>query len=621
MRPRSGRSGDDSERARPSDSQAARARARPPSSAGALACVAVVSFPAASRPPPPPSRGAGDQASAGGRGAADSACAAAPPPRAAADAAAAASADGPDPPLPYRVGLAFAEAPEHVRFPNLLRGYRSGGSYGRNIRALFELHTETMNAWTMIAGALLSVLQLRLALREVRAAAEAEAAAAAAAAAFGGGASGGAPHLSSAALPPWWWWREASPVVALTVSCCAHAPASVGFHLFRGMGPRTYNLWRRLDQALIFLASVPMAWAMAAWARGGPGGLFGDGGGAAAAARPGGGGGRGGVGSPAAAATAAVALCVACWGVARVASLAPGFRRGRRTMCLFVGTIVACYWAPMAAQAWDDVSRWRRQQQQQGALAAAQLRGPSFGTPTGGAANNGGCGGGPDIDAAAVFHGLGAARAALGALVSLAAGAAAYASGWPERRWPGRFDVFGSSHQLMHVAMVAAHACKHAFLRELWRRRRAEEAEGSLLGGGGGWAAAAVPAAAAASSPSSSFLSGEGLASLAASCAALLSDAVGAAGAAVESARRRRPMPPLSALATSPAAAVALAMALAVLLPSIGGRAGARPSRLPASPSSPTSSSASSSSFDSGGGGGASRRRWRPRRSQRRLNA
>jgi adiponectin receptor len=343
-----------------------------------------------------------------------------------------------DPRQPYRSRLSIKEAPDYVHFPFLMTGYRAGGNYRRNLKALFEWHTETLNAWTMIAGVALSVWQLFLALR--------------------GGASASsttlfaAPSSSSAAaaavvVRPPQTWREALPFVALTLSCAAHAPFSVGFHLFRGMSPRVYNLWRRLDQAFIFLASVPMAWALAAWAQGGP---F-----EGAVAH-----GHGWSGSPAARATFGVAALVACWATGVIASLKPGFRRDKRQMVLFVGTIVACYWAPMAAQAWEDVGRWRRLGGGGGAFALASnaLTQTNLHPHT------------------ILYHGLGAARAALGVLLSLMLGAALYASGFPERRWPGRFDLVGSSHQLMHAAVVSAHAFKHAFLRELWRRRCVEEA-------------------------------------------------------------------------------------------------------------------------------------------------
>lgn len=35
-------------------------------------------------------------------------------------------------------------------------------------------------------------------------------------------------------------------------------------------------------------------------------------------------------------------------------------------------------------------------------------------------------------------------------------GAGLYAARWPERSWPGSFDIWGSSHQIFHVLVVAA---------------------------------------------------------------------------------------------------------------------------------------------------------------------
>jgi predicted membrane channel-forming protein YqfA (hemolysin III family) len=35
-------------------------------------------------------------------------------------------------------------------------------------------------------------------------------------------------------------------------------------------------------------------------------------------------------------------------------------------------------------------------------------------------------------------------------------GAIIYANRWPERVWPGRFDFFFSSHQLMHICVIIA---------------------------------------------------------------------------------------------------------------------------------------------------------------------
>lgn len=47
-------------------------------------------------------------------------------------------------------------------------------------------------------------------------------------------------------------------------------------------------------------------------------------------------------------------------------------------------------------------------------------------------------------------------------------GAVLYAVRWPERKWPGQFDVWGHSHQIFHIfvlgaALVHFYAMKRAF--------------------------------------------------------------------------------------------------------------------------------------------------------------
>jgi adiponectin receptor len=528
-----------------------------------------------------------------------------------------------DPPLPYLTNLSFQDAPDHVRFPHLLSGYRSGGTYTRNLAALFELHTETLNAWTMLVGVLLSVWQLRMALSLSPLPSSASSSSSSG---TSSSSNGGAdlhpphhpyphphpPHHPHSLRAPQ-NWRESLPFWALTLSCAAHAPFSVGFHMFRGMGPRTYNLWRRLDQAFIFLASVPMAWALAAWARGGPFGEMGggSGGGADSWALLG--------GSPAASATALIALVVALWAVAVVAALKPGFRRDKRQMVLFVATIVACYWAPMAAQAWHDLRGWWRAVVATGGHATA----PPSHFFARAAASSLSPSSSPSSPTVVIYHGMGAARAALGVLLSLLAGAATYATGWPERRRPGTFDIWGSSHQLMHVGVVCAHAYKHAFLRELWRRRCVEEAMMLELGGGlasGGVVFAAPPAA----ELGPLLAPGATLASSLGSVVALTTRMAGALAASLEQWLRQ---PSWAAVAggggggatiTSPAAVAALAMALAVLLPrAVSGRASALVSSS-SSGGSPSACSTGEEAADEGACGGP---RPRPRMRRRPLAA
>jgi hypothetical protein len=105
------------------------------------------------------------------------------------------------------------------RYPYVTRHYRIGGTYGRCLLSLFELHTETLNAWTMIWGCCLSGFLLWRALAALF---EADAGAGSG---DGGGGGGG-------------FWRgvpDEMPFYLLTGSTLLHAPWSIGFHLFRGM--------------------------------------------------------------------------------------------------------------------------------------------------------------------------------------------------------------------------------------------------------------------------------------------------------------------------------------------------------------------------------------------------
>lgn len=186
--------------------------------------------------------------------------------------------------LPYRVNLACHEAPDHVLFPYILSGYRAGGTYWQCLCALFAWHTETMNAWTMIfCGATSCLLLHRVVVRE---------------------------DVSIG---------QAFPFACITFAVVLHMPFSVGFHLFRGMNPTVYNLWRRLDQAFIFIACVPLCLGLcycvfSAWAT---------------------------------LVNVLVTTVVAIVGCREVWRLKPDFRRRKSSMVLFVGSGVLCSWFPM----------------------------------------------------------------------------------------------------------------------------------------------------------------------------------------------------------------------------------------------------------------------------------
>ncbi|KAI8475515.1 MAG: hemolysin-III related-domain-containing protein [Monoraphidium minutum] len=210
---------------------------------------------------------------------------------------------------PYRRGLSKEEAPLYVTYPYVVRGYTSGGSYARCLRAALEPHAETLNAWTMVAASVLSLLLLRGALSTVRAA--------------GAGGGGGSFWAGVSDEAPFW---------LLTGATLLHAPFSIGFHLFRGTSAEVYNLWRRLDQVFIFQVSQLLALGIAWFVYDSWWGLA--------------------LNLAAAAATAQLATR-SIWG------LNPGFQRHRGRMVAFVGAIAACYWAPMGVQAARDAAAWR----------------------------------------------------------------------------------------------------------------------------------------------------------------------------------------------------------------------------------------------------------------------
>ena len=346
------------------------------------------------------------------------------------------------PPLITALAPSLLPNPTADSYPFVLTGYRCGGTYARCAAALFELHAETFNAWTMVWGSCLSLLLLWHALGAVAAA---------------DGAAGGALQAAGSAPPPRFRpaASDAAPFWLMTAAVLLHAPWSVGFHLFRGISAAAYNLWRRLDQVFIFQVSQLLAAGIGWFVYESSAGLA--------------------LNLAATVVVAAVA-CRDIWG------LSPDFQRNRVHMVAFIGAIVVCYWAPMGVQLWRDVG---------GAALAALAAARGALAAGGGAAALVGA-------AAAAFAtappSWAAAAYAAGTFAALAAGGAVFASGFPERWWPRRFDLF-FSHVIMHVFAALAHALEYGFVLEMWRRRRAE-------------AAAAAPVASVAAPPLSSLLAG-----------------------------------------------------------------------------------------------------------------
>jgi adiponectin receptor len=119
----------------------------------------------------------------------------------------------------YSFPVVDTDAPTHAVYPAVFGRYRRGGTYARNILSLFELHTETVNAWTMIAASIGSVIAT----------------------------SRFAPYCAV-------FW-------VFTLSALLHLPFSVGYHLFMSMQSRVFKWWRRADISAMLWASVMLTYA------------------------------------------------------------------------------------------------------------------------------------------------------------------------------------------------------------------------------------------------------------------------------------------------------------------------------------------------------------------------
>ena len=52
----------------------------------------------------------------------------------------------------------------------------------------------------------------------------------------------------------------------------------------------------------------------------------------------------------------------------------------------------------------------------------------------------------------------------IGMLSSLIGGGIFYSSKFPESYYPGKFDLFGSSHNIMHLFLIISHICQYQFV-------------------------------------------------------------------------------------------------------------------------------------------------------------
>ena len=248
------------------------------------------------------------------------------------------------------------EAPAYMRYPGVLTSYRVGGTAWQCARSLLRLHTETLNAWTVIASFLFAAASCCYALK----------------------------HGPPSAWPPFILYFSASLV---------SAPLSLGMHLFMPMGSEVFTRWRRMDVIGLALGGACFTVAMA-WPPAMP--LFG--------------------GTLPLAMLSVYATRRVCVDNALLPDGAP--IKDTASFVRWLGTAITLYWIPMLYYA---------------------------------------CFSARSYELVAIL---------CGDVISLSTGAAAFVSGWPQRHRPGRFDIVGHSHQILHVGAMIAHVCKFAFL---WR--------------------------------------------------------------------------------------------------------------------------------------------------------
>jgi adiponectin receptor len=126
----------------------------------------------------------------------------------------------------YKMNVKSEDAPAYMRHPYIMKGYRVGGDHWRCLQSLFELHNETLNAWTMVISSAASCVLLAYVLKTL----------------------------------PWGW--DILPFAVLTFSAVIHMPFSVANHTFIPISYETYTFWKLLDLDFIFVASSFMSFSL-----------------------------------------------------------------------------------------------------------------------------------------------------------------------------------------------------------------------------------------------------------------------------------------------------------------------------------------------------------------------
>lgn len=252
---------------------------------------------------------------------------------------------------PYKFPVSHSETPAHAVYPYITNAYRSGGGYADNIKSLFQLHTETVNAWSMIIANVGSFYASVMANNMI--------------------------------------------LYIFTASALLHLPFSVGYHLFMSMDENIFNLWRRLDIIGIYNAGVLITFALGYYVF--PLGIC--------------------------LANTLLAACVAGYASMKAWRMNAEHVIDGATQVTFIGMIVACYLSPMYVAAIRDIAM-------HGAVLTVSVISPIAVTGV------------------------------------LGFGGWAYATFWPQRIAPGKFNVWLHSHQIMHICIIICHAFEYLFILE-----------------------------------------------------------------------------------------------------------------------------------------------------------
>ena len=261
--------------------------------------------------------------------------------------------------LPYRFPVSSNEASEHSRYPYVMHHYRVGGTYWDNIKSLFQLHTESVNAWSMILASALSVC--------------------------------GTVYMYVT-------HPSAFPIFAIfTSSAVIHLPFSVGYHLFTSMDRSTFHKWRQYDVIAMMSVCVLLAYSL---------GYF--------------------VFPPWLCYMNTGYTCVlVIKGVKQFAGLSDEHDLDPLTHSKSLCMIVASYCVPLMYSLIRDLVHLEMH------LSTYCTAGISLGL---------------------LFSGW------------------AYSSRWPQKLSPGRFDVWGHSHQVMHIGILLCHLFEFMFIYDNYKR-------------------------------------------------------------------------------------------------------------------------------------------------------